>query len=372
MLARAVDAGERLLVLQAHQAVVAGQKAHLLHGEQVLVDGAVGVGEDGGQLVLGGGHLVVLRLGRHAQLPQLVVELLHELVHRGADGAEVVLFQLLALAGRIAEQRAAAHDEVLALGVVLFRDQEIFLLGTHRGNDALVRLSEQREHAVRLLFHHVHGAEERRLLVERLAGVAAEGGGDAQHLVLDERVGRGIPGGVAAGLEGGAQAARREAGRVGLALDELLAGEAHDGAAVPARVEEAVVLLRRDAGERLEPVRVVRGALLDGPFLHGVRHHVGHLYVEGLALLDGSEQALVRRGRESFLHRVLVEHHGTVDVRHFRHRWLLLTVRRAVSLPVTLLFLVPQGIGLMFRFVFDEENLCYKAAPDMPRSVSSM
>ena len=98
VLARAVDALEGLLVLQAHQAVVAGQKAHLLHGEQVLVDGAVRVGEDGRQLVLGGGHLVVLRARRHAERPQLVVKLLHELVHRGADGAEVVLLQLLALA----------------------------------------------------------------------------------------------------------------------------------------------------------------------------------------------------------------------------------------------------------------------------------
>ena len=157
----------------------------------------------------GATSLCFVRAG-HAERPQLVVELLHELVHRRADSAEVVLFQLLALAGRIAEQRAAAHDEVLALGVVLFRDQEIFLLGTHRGNDALVRLAEQREHAVRLLFHHVHGAEERRLLVERLARVAAEGCGDAQHLVFDEGVAGGVPRGVAAGLEGGAQAAGGE------------------------------------------------------------------------------------------------------------------------------------------------------------------
>ena len=296
------------------------QKAHLLHGEQVLVHTTVRVREDGRQLVLRGGHLVVLRARRHAEGPQLVVELLHELVHRGADGAEVVLLQLLALARGVAEQRAAAHHEVLPLGVVLLGDEEVLLLGAHRGHDALRLPAEQREHAVRLLLDGAHGAQKRRLLVERLAGVGAEGGGDAQHLVLHERVGGGVPRRVAAGLERGAQAAGRERRRIGLARDELLAGEAHDGAAVAHRVEEAVVLLGRDAGERLEPVREVRGALLDGPLLHGVGHDVRHLSVERLAFLDGLAQALVGGGRKPLLHRVLVEHHRAVRIRNSCHR----------------------------------------------------
>ena len=296
------------------------QQTHLLHGKQVLVHAAVRVREDGCQLVLRRSHLVVLRARGHAERPQLVVELFHELVHRGADGAEIVLLQLLALARGVAEQRATAHHEILALGVVLLGDEEVLLLGAHRGHDALRLPAEQREHAVRLLLDGAHGSQERRLLVERLAGVGAEGGGDAQHLVLHERIARGIPRRVAARLERGAQAAGGEAGRVGLARDELLAGEAHDGAAVAHRVEEAVVLLGRDAGERLEPVREVRGALLDGPFLHGMRYDVGHLYLQRLALLHGFEQALVRRRGQTLLHRVLVEHHRAVRIRNSCHR----------------------------------------------------
>ncbi len=101
------------------------------------------------------------------------------------------------------------------------------------------------------------------LLVERLARVGAKRSGDAQHLVFDERVAGRVPGGVAAGLEGGAQTAAGEGGGVRLALDELLARKGHDGAAVVLRVDERIVLLGGDAGERLEPVRVVRGAVFD-------------------------------------------------------------------------------------------------------------
>ena len=223
VLARAVDALEGLLVLQAHQAMMAREQAHLLHGQQVVVDGAVGVLEDGRQLVLRGSHLVVLRLGGHAELPQLVIELLHELVDRGANGAEVVVVKLLALARRIAEQRAVRQHQVETLLVLLLRDEEVFLLAADRDIDAAALLAEQRQHAVGLLFDDRHAAQKRRLLVERLARVAAERRGDAQHLVLDERVARGIPRRVAARLERGAQAAVREARGIGLALDELFA-----------------------------------------------------------------------------------------------------------------------------------------------------
>ena len=205
MLARAVDALERLLMLQADKPVVAGQKLHLLHREEVLVDGAIRVRENRRELVLRRRDLVVLGLRGNAELPQLVVELLHELVHRRANGAEVVLLKFLALARRIAEQRAAGEDEVEALGVILLGDKEVLLLGADRSDDFLIAFTEQLEHAVRLLVDGNHGAKKRRLLVERFAGVAAECSGDAQHFVLHERVTRRVPRSVAASLKRGAQ-----------------------------------------------------------------------------------------------------------------------------------------------------------------------
>ena len=84
------------------------------------------------------------------------------------------------------------------------------------------------------------------------------------------RAGR-VPGGVAAGLEGGAQAAGGEAGSVGLALHQLGAGEVEDHPAAAVRRHERIVLLGGESGQGLEPVGVVRGAVLDGPVLHARR-----------------------------------------------------------------------------------------------------
>ena len=96
----------------------------------------------------------------------------------------------------------------------------------------------------------------------------------AGHL-LDEGGGGHVPGGVAPGVVGGPQAAGGEGGGVGLPHDQLLAGELKQGLSVLGPGEEGVVLLGGDAGERLEPVGVVGGALLHRPVLHGVGHDVG-------------------------------------------------------------------------------------------------
>ena len=54
------------------------------------------------------------------------------------------------------------------------------------------------------------------------------------------------------------------------------------------------MFLGRDARERLEPVRVVGGTLLERPLLHRVGDLVGDIEVEGLALLDDARELLVR------------------------------------------------------------------------------
>ena len=302
VLARAVHVLEGLLVLQARQAVVGGEELQLLHREQVVVDGERALLEDGGELVLAGGHLVVLGLGRDRELPELVVELLHEGVDRGADGAEVVLFELLALGGCRPEEGAAAQPQVRTRLEVLLADQEVLLLEADGGDDAMDVVAEEGQHALGLALEGDLGAQERGLLVEGLAGVGDEGRGDAEHLVLDEGGARGVPDGVAPGLEGGPKASRGEARGVGLALDELLAAERHQHAAVVERGDEAVVLLARDAVERLEPVGEVGRALLEGPLLHRVGDLVGDVEVDGLVVLDDARELVVRRLGEPLAH----------------------------------------------------------------------
>ena len=303
-------------MLQTHQTMAICQQAHLLHGQQVVVDGAVRALVNGRQLVLGRCHFVVLRLGGNAKLPQLLVKVFHVLVDRRADGAEVMLLELLALARRIAEQRAVREHEVEALLVRIFRNQEVLLLATDCHLDMPPWLAEQCEYAVELLFDDIARAQQRRLLVKRLARVAAKRRGDAEHFVLDERVTGRVPRRVAARLERCAQSAIGEARRIGLALDELLAAEAHERTTVGNRIDETVVFLGGDAGERLEPMRVVRRALLDGPFLHRMRHDVGNFDVERLSPLDGAHERLVRDGWQPFGHNVLVEYERAVDFRN--------------------------------------------------------
>ena len=89
------------------------------------------------------------------------------------------------------------------------------------------------------------------------------------------------------------------------------------------------MLFAREACERLEPVGVVRGTLLDGPLLHRVRDHVGDLDVERLAAFDGAHERLVRDGRQALRHHVLVEHHGSIDFGY---------VRRHAHAPCSALF----------------------------------
>ena len=93
-------------------------------------------------------------------------------------------------------------------------------------------VAEQLEDPLGLRGHRLLRAQQRRLVVERLAGHRDEHRRDAQRVAVgvleDVRRAGDVPAGVAAGLERGPQAAVGEARRVGLALDERLAGELGD------------------------------------------------------------------------------------------------------------------------------------------------
>src|SRR5690606_2183647 len=131
-------------------------------------------------------------------------------------------------------------------------DQEVLLLGTAGGDDALGVGAEELEDPDRLLRERFDRAQQRRLLVERLARPAHERRrNDERRPVLTDQnprsAGR-VPRRVAAGLERGAHAAGREARRIGLALDQVLAAELGDRTSLGGGRNERVVLLGGDAG----------------------------------------------------------------------------------------------------------------------------
>ncbi len=262
----------------------------------------------GRDLELAGRDLVVAGLGRDAELEELALGVHHEAEHPLGDRAEVVVVELLALGRLRAEERAPGVEQVGARQEEVAVDQEVLLLGSAVGHDVLgVGVAEEVEHPLGVDRHRLLRAQHRGLVVERLAGHRDEDRRDAQRVAVGvlQHVRRAhhVPAGVAARLEGVAQPTVGEARGVGLALDQGLAGERRERRAVADRVEEAVVLLRGQAGQRVEDVGVVGGALLQGPVLHRRGDRVGDLGVERAGLLDGGQDGLVDALRQTLLHR---------------------------------------------------------------------
>ena len=94
---------------------------------------------------------VVLRLRHYAELPELLVELRHELRDAGPYRAKVMVVKLLSLRRLSSEERAPRVAQVFALFVELFIYKEIFLLGADGRRD--VRrgvVAEEAQNAQRL------------------------------------------------------------------------------------------------------------------------------------------------------------------------------------------------------------------------------
>ena len=109
-----IDPGEGLLMEQALQAVKISHLLQRLHNQLVVIYGHIALGVNGSQLMLSRSHLVVLGLGRHTQLPQLLIHILHEIRDPLPDNAEVVIVQLLSLRRHGAKQRPARKNQILA------------------------------------------------------------------------------------------------------------------------------------------------------------------------------------------------------------------------------------------------------------------
>ena len=305
---------------QTDQPVAGSHLLHDLHGQLVVIGGDICGSVDGRQLMLGRGHLIVLRLGQNTQLPELLIQIGHILRHTRLDSAEVMVIHLLTLGGSGTEQRAAAENQVLALAVHGAVHQEILLLGADRGANTFdIRVAKQLQDTHGLLVQGLHGAQQRGFFIQRLTAVGAECRGDTQCLVLDKGVRGRIPGSVPPGLEGSTQAAGGKAGGIRLTLDQLLTRELHDDAAIRRWGNKAVVLLGGNAGQRLEPMGKVGRAVLDGPILHGIRHHIRYLVVQASALVNGLLQGNIDVMGKACFHLSVVKYQCAENVRYGFH-----------------------------------------------------
>ena len=103
MLARAVDALERLLVQEDAEIVVAGDAFHHRHEQLVVVICQITLLVNRGQLELVGGDLVVARLHRDTQFIAFHLQVFHKFLDARRDGAEVVVVELLVLRTLVAK-----------------------------------------------------------------------------------------------------------------------------------------------------------------------------------------------------------------------------------------------------------------------------
>ena len=116
---------------QALQSVTAGYHLQGLHDDLVVIHRHIGLRVNRSQLMLCRRYLVVLGLGCHAQLPQLLVDFLHEGSDTLTDIAEVMIVQLLSLGRHSAEQGTAGVNQVFSLQIFCLVNQEVLLLRSY-------------------------------------------------------------------------------------------------------------------------------------------------------------------------------------------------------------------------------------------------
>ena len=258
--------------------------------------------------MLTGGNLVMLGLGEHAELPQLLVQFLHVSGNTRAERTEIMVVQLLTLGRLRAEQRTPAQAEIHALEEQLAVNEEILLLRADlRDHLVYVLAAEQMQQTHRLAAEGFHRAQQRRFFIERIAAVGAEDRWDAKASVLDESECRGVPRAVAARFKGRAQTAGGERRGVRLTAHQLLAGKIHDDPPAAGVVDEAVVLLSGHAAERLKPMGKVRRAALQRPRFHRVGDLVGGGKRQRLPTPETLSPRLHCALRHILLHRALIK-----------------------------------------------------------------
>ena len=231
----------------------------------------------------------------------------HKGCHALGNASEIVVVHLLVLGRVVSHERAASQQEVGTSGIETFIYEEILLLPAEIARHLL---HGRVEVVANLCCSHIdgfQGTQEGCFVVERLAAIRNEYCRDDERVVDDEDRACRVPGRVAASLEGAPYASGGERRGVGFLLDEQLAAELLDHASLAVVLDERVVLLGCAFREGLEPMRIVRHAVLLGPRHHAGSHSIGHLAVEASAVVDDIYHLIINVLRQVLVHLLAVE-----------------------------------------------------------------
>ena len=313
VLARAVHAGERLLVQKGTEAVLGSNLLHDLHDHQVVVGLLDHMPEERGELVLVGSHLAMAGLERNAELVALLLNFLHAREDRlgRVDRRHVVGASLLVLGRVRSENGAAAHLEIGALVVCGGGNEEQLLLEADVGEHAGDVVAEELEEAGALGAHGALGAVERSLLIESQAGVGHKASRDEDRVGAQEDRRLGVDGEVSAGGVSGAEAAVGEGASVGLATEQMLALQLPDRLAHAVELKHGVLHLAGltvalGGAHGLEPMAIRVGAIVLRPLEDGGSNLVGDF---GLVDPHSSSEVVILH---ALLAKVLLGH-GAVE-----------------------------------------------------------
>ena len=292
---------------ESTEAMLAGHTLHERHEEHVMVNGQVSVLENGSHLKLIGSHLVVTCLHGNAKHQSLYLEIAHESSHTLGNRSKVVVVHLLIFGRVVSHERAACQQQVGTCGIESFIHEEVLLLPAEIARHLL---HGRIEVVTNLSCSHVdgfQGTQEGRFVVERLAAITDEYSGDDERVVDDEDRACGVPCRITTSLEGGANAATWERRGVGFLLNEELTAEFLNHASFTIMFDERVMFLGRAFCQGLEPVRIVRHAVLLGPRHHAGSHSIGHLAVEAGTIVDDIYHFIINVLRQVFIHLLAIE-----------------------------------------------------------------
>ena len=105
---------------QAHHIILTRKLLHELHGYLIVICGNICRCIYRRKLVLSGSDLVMLGLRQNTELPELLVELLHERRDARLYRSVIVVVKLLALGRLCSEKRSAGVHYILALFIDAF------------------------------------------------------------------------------------------------------------------------------------------------------------------------------------------------------------------------------------------------------------
>ena len=212
MLSGTIDSGKGLLVKQTGHSVAACHLFHGLHRHLIMIHSQVCLLVNRSQLMLCRRCLVVLRLCCHAQLPQLYIQIPHIGADSLPDSPKIMVIQLLSLGRHSPEQSSSCINQILSLEILIPVYHKVFLLRSYRRNNPLgCRISEETKNPKSLLVNGLHGTQKRCLLIQRLATVGAECGGNTESHsagILSQKCrGGAVPGRISPCLKGCPQSA---------------------------------------------------------------------------------------------------------------------------------------------------------------------